>query len=158
LTGLHHARLVNFRPEKVQYEFVSTRLTGEARKRFVIADDAWKKVNSESLWLKGKICEFLCDWGAFLDVSIYREGIAHFLGGVERVFRPIEVFLDDATTASQRTCLLADDTAFVLTAATDGLQQMRGHQLRFLRHTRLRYVQWVNFNRHQITFETLENC
>jgi len=34
---------------------------------------------------------------------------------------------------------------------------MRIHQLRFLYHTRLRYLQWVNFNRHEITFETLKN-
>src|SRR5688500_1733983 len=63
LSGLHHARLVNFRPEKVEYEFVSTKLTAQARKRFAVVDRAWEKVNSESLWLKERLCELLTDWG-----------------------------------------------------------------------------------------------
>src|SRR5437016_3079739 len=50
LLGLHHARLVNLRPEKVEYEFVSTRLTPEKRKQFTVFDGAWQKVNAESLW------------------------------------------------------------------------------------------------------------
>ena len=32
---------------------------------------------------------------------------------------------------------------------------MREHQLRFLKHTPLKFIQWVNFNRHQIEFTTL---
>ena len=134
LSGLHHARLVNFRPEKVQYEFVSTKLTAQARKRFAVVDRAWEKVNSESLWLKEQLCELLTDWGAFLDVCLYREAITHFLGGPERVLRPVEVFVGGAAKAFQRTYMLADDAAFVLTSVTDQLEHMRSHHLRFLHH------------------------
>jgi hypothetical protein len=71
LTGLHHARLVNLRTQKVQYEFISTNLSCEARRRFKVADQRWEKVNAESLWLKEQLCELLTDWGAFLSGSNY---------------------------------------------------------------------------------------
>jgi GxxExxY protein len=157
LSGLHHARVVNLRPEKVEYEFVSTTLTPEERRRLTVTDRAWEKVNSESLWLKEQLCELLTDWGAFLDVSLYREAITHFLGGPDRVFRPVEVLTGETAIASQRTHMLSNDTCFVLTSTIAQLEQMRNHQLRFLHHTPLRYMQWVNFNRHEITFETLKN-
>jgi hypothetical protein len=156
LAGLHHARLVNLRPEKVEYEFISTGLTHEARQRFHIADQAWEKANSESLWLKEALHDLLSDWGAFLEVSLYREAITHFLGGVERVVRPVEVFSNGGSLGFQPMHLLAADTAFVFTGVTDLQQRLRDHQLRFLRHTPLRYIQWVNFNRHNIEFETLK--
>jgi GxxExxY protein len=157
LLGIQHGRLVNLRPEKVEYEFVSTRITGEKRKQFTVVDRSWEKVNSESLWLKEQIRELLSDWGAFLEVSLYREAITYFLGGAERVFRPIEVFMGHGATGSQRAYLLSDDTAFVFTAVTDQLPPMADHIWRFLNHTRLRYLQWVNFNRHEIIFNTFKN-
>jgi GxxExxY protein len=157
LSGLHHARLVNLRPEKVDYEFVSTKLTLEARKRFTVIDRAWEKVNSESLWLKDQTCDLLTDWGAFLDVCLYREAITYFLGGPERVLKPVDVFIGDTRPASQRTHMLNNETGFILTSVSDRLEHMRNHLVRFLHHTPLRYTQWVNFNRHEITFETLKN-
>src|SRR5262245_18774383 len=36
LAGLHHGRLLNLRTERVQFEFVSTRLTHELRRQFSV--------------------------------------------------------------------------------------------------------------------------
>jgi len=38
---------------------------------------------------------------------------------------------------------------------TAGGKSMADHQRRFLKHTPLRALHWVNFNRHQIEFTTL---
>ncbi len=51
--------------------------------------------------------------------------------------------------------LLTDDTAFAFTAVTAEHGSMAEHQLRFLKHTPLRCIQWINFNRHRIEFTTL---
>jgi len=48
LTGLQHGRLVNFRSERVEYEFVSTTLTSEERRRFLVAEREWVEMNAES--------------------------------------------------------------------------------------------------------------
>src|SRR4051794_15317454 len=68
LTGMQHARLVNLRPERVQYEFLSTQLTAEKRRQFTIVDSAWQAVNTQSVWLRERMLALLKDWGAFLEV------------------------------------------------------------------------------------------
>ena len=51
LTGMNHGRLANFRQEKVEHEFLSTRLTPEKRHRIAIHDSNFKIVNAESACL-----------------------------------------------------------------------------------------------------------
>ncbi len=51
--------------------------------------------------------------------------------------------------------LLAADTAFSLTAVTGDTRKVRDHQARFLSHTHLKALHWINFNHHQIQFTTL---
>jgi GxxExxY protein len=155
LTGMQHARLVNFRPEQVEHEFLSTRLTPARRRQFQVVDLDWRTVNPESSWLREKVITVLTDWGAFLEVTIYRDAITHFLGGSERAIRPVPVQSGECLLGQQPVHLLTDDTAFAFTAVTADRSSMAEHQIRFLKHTPLRFVQWVNFNRHQIEFTTL---
>ena len=81
LAGLKHGPLVNFRTERLQHEFVSTTLTPEERRRFSVVEGEWVEMNPASRQFKAKTVELLDDWGAFLDVNLYREALVHFLGG-----------------------------------------------------------------------------
>jgi GxxExxY protein len=155
LTGLHHGRLLNLRPERVEHEFVSTRLTPERRRDFTVQDHRWVEVNPQSKWLKEKMIELLGDWGAYLDLLLYREAVTYFLGGASRVCNRVNIYSGDRLLGSQETYLLTNDTAFELSAVHVAPWNMEEHQRRFLAHTRLRYVQWINFNRSQIEFTTL---
>ncbi len=155
LTGMQHGRLVNLRTDRVEHEFVSTKLTAARRRVFSVVDNEWRDVNTESAWLKTKLAELLQDWGAFLEVSLYREAITWFLGGPSVVCRPVPVLSGSKSIGSQTVHLLTDDTAFALTAVTAARDAMRDHQSLFLRHTPLKCIQWVNFNRHRIEFATL---
>jgi iron complex transport system substrate-binding protein len=155
LTGMQHGRLVNLRTDRVEHEFISTKLTAARRRVFSIVEDEWRGVNTESAWLKSKLLELLQDWGAFLEVSLYREAITWFLGGPSVVCRPVPVLSDTKSIGNQTVHLLTDDTAFAFTAVTTSRDTMRDHQLLFLCHTRLKCIQWVNFNRHRIEFTTL---
>jgi len=155
LTGMQHGRLVNLRTNQVEHEFVSTKLTVERRRAFSVVDNEWRDVNTESAWLKDKLVELLQDWGAFLEVSLYREAITWFLGGPSVVCRPVPVLSGSKSIGNQVVHLLTDDTAFAFTAVTASRDPMRAHQLLFLRHTPLKCIQWVNFNRHRIEFSTL---
>jgi len=155
LTGSQHGKLVNLRPERVQHEFVSTGLTDERRREFSVFDTSWKDVNTESAWLRSKVVDLLRDWGAFLEVALYRDAITHFIGGPEKVVTPVEISSSRGVLGEQDVHLLAPDTAFAISAVTDRIDATRQHQLGFLRHSALRHIQWINMNRHRIEFTTL---
>lgn len=157
LTGMQHGTLVNLRPAKVEHEFVSTRLTAERRRQFSMADTQWQEPNPESAFLKQKMLDLLRDWGAFLEVPLYRDALTFFLGGAATVQQPVEVFSGTRSLGRQTLHLLASDTAFALSAITEEPAQFGAHLVRFLRHTRLRHLQWINLNHHVVEFQTLSN-
>lgn len=78
LATLHHGKLINFRPPSVQYRFVSTKLTPALRHKFIIDDSEWNKSAALAHWLRQTVSDLLCDWGAFLDIDLYRNAIHHF--------------------------------------------------------------------------------
>jgi GxxExxY protein len=155
LTGMRHGRLVNLRPERVQHEFLSTRLTAERRHEFTIDDSDWKCLNPESSVLKDTLVDLLKDWGAFLEAGLYKEAVTHFLGGTEKVVRFVPIVSAGRTIGEQKLHLLNADTAFSFTSVVAKPNSMMEHQRRFLEHTPLRFIQWVNFRRHRIEFRTL---
>jgi GxxExxY protein len=156
LAGLNHGRLVNFRPPRVEHEFVSTRLTPERRRQISIVDTDWHAHSEECGRLRALVVELLEDWGAFLETSLYREAVTHFLGGEDFVIRLVAVHSGSRLIGEQPVHRLNDKAAFAFTAVTREQDSLRDHQLRFLNHTPLEYIQWVNFNHHQIEFRTLE--
>jgi GxxExxY protein len=110
LVGLHHGRLVNFRNERLQHEFVSTTLTLDERRRFRIVDQEWVEMNPASRLLKVKTIELLKDWGAFLDVNLYREALVHFLGGPNSVCKSVGIFSGAKPIGAQNFSMLSSDT------------------------------------------------
>jgi GxxExxY protein len=155
LIGLRHGSLINLRPERVQHEFVSTGLTPEKRRQFAVIEKGWRALDDESKWLKDKTIALLEDWSAFLEISLYRDAIAHFLGGAQTVVKPVPVYSGHRLLGEQPVHLLNSETAFAFTAITGDRSGMEEHQRRFLRHTPLKAVQWINLNHHEIEFRTL---
>lgn len=153
--GLKHSLLVNLRPERVEHEFLSTTLTQAERRRFSLVDAGWRAVNGESGLLREKLGALQEDWGAFLDVNLYREAIAHFFGGAERCVGVVPVYSGERLVGRQAVHFLTQDAAFSFTALPRNRAAMEDHQRRFLKHTPLKFIQWVNFNRHNIEFTTL---
>jgi GxxExxY protein len=157
MAGMRHARLVNFRTERVEHEFISTTLTPEERRRFTVEDRDWIEESDRSRFLKEKTIELLQDWGAFLDVNLYREGLVHFLGGAAAVTRPIEIFRGSRAVGTQRLNLVTDEEGFALTMLPGNSGAMREHLRRLLEHTGLRHIHWINLNRHRVEFATLSS-
>lgn len=155
LAGMKHGRLINFRPDRVQHEYVSTSLDPAERRNVRIADSEWREPNPDNAWLKQKVTELVRDWGAFLETALFREAIIHFLGGQDVAFPEIEILDGPEPLGFQRACLLCPDTALSFTAFARVSEALRSHYSRFLAHTRLQFVQWVNFNRSCIEFRTI---
>ena len=91
LCGLHHGTLLNFRTERVQHEFVSTRLTPVDRQRHEIITRHWKPQTTECERLPSLFIRLLNEWGAFLDPILYRDALTHFLGGEAHVVQAIPI-------------------------------------------------------------------
>jgi hypothetical protein len=155
LAGLQHGRLVNFRTERLQYEFVSTTLNLEERRRFRVVADEWVEKNAASRRLRLKLIELLEDWGAFLDVNLYREGLVYFLGGANSVCKPVEILSGQKVIGTQNLNLLDLNAAFALTMKHRQATFMRDHLDRLLHHTSLKAIPWINLNHHLAEFITL---
>jgi hypothetical protein len=65
------------------------------------------------------------------------------------------VVRDGHPVTTQRVHLLDPTTAFKLTALGSGLDTLEQHLHRFLRHTQLDAIHWVNLHHHDVTFTTL---
>jgi GxxExxY protein len=155
LAGLKHGRLVNLTTDRVQHEFVSTTLTAEERRRFEVVEHEWLESEEKSRLLKVKMIELLADWGAFLDVGLYREALVHFMGGPGVVCQPVHVFSGSRSLGTQNLNLISENMAFALTAKQSDAGAFRHHLTRLLHHTKLESIQWINLNRHLVEFTTL---
>ncbi|VGO18776.1 GxxExxY protein [Pontiella sulfatireligans] len=156
LLGLFHGTLLNFRSQSLQHEFVSTRLTPEKRKQFTIIDSEWELLDSRTQNLQETLLDLLGEWGAFLDTALYTDAVAHFLGGSDRILSPVEVIHRGKVLGVQRVHMLSKGTAYKITAATKNINIYKKDLLRFLAHTHLKSVQWINLNHHNIEFRTLK--
>lgn len=156
LCGLHHATLLNFRPERVEREFVSTRLTHALRQRYEVLIDRFKPLTAACDRMRQILLRCLKEWGAYLDPILYRDAITHFLGGADHVARQVPVRSGDTTIGTQEMRLLADEIAFSVTASIHHPEAVHEHQRRFLRHTPLRALHWINLNHKTIDLRTIE--
>jgi len=155
LAGMRHGRLVNFRTGLIAHEYISTTLTPEERRSFIVEDKEWIEENDRSRLLKNKTVDLLRDWGGFLDGNLYREALIHFLGGASTVNRPVQILSGTRQVGSQNLNMASDDTAFAFTTLQGNSGPMGEHLRRLLGHTPLQRIQWINLNRQQIEFVTL---
>jgi hypothetical protein len=146
---------VNLRPQDVHWEFVSTQLTDTRRREIHVVDIDWQPYNEACRWFRDKMIAMLGDWGAFLESNLYRNGITHFLGGEDQVLRPIPVGCGERIIGEQKVHLLTADTTFAVTAIAGDRLPMQIHLSRFLKHTSLQGIAWVNLNHHEIEFTML---
>ena len=155
LAGQQHGKLVNFRTPSVELRFVSTRLTTKRRKEVSFDHTNFHPATPRGLWFAETIRNIVADWGAFLDVDLYREAIVHLLGGKELVSQSVEIVHDNRSIGMQKVDLLEPDAAFLISSVTQRIQAYCQHLQRLVSHTRLKALYWVNLNHHHIAFRTL---
>ena len=97
----------------------------------------------------------LADWGAFLDVNLYREALLHFTDGPVASARLINLHVDGRIVGTQHMCMLGAGSAWHISTVRGSLEAYRTHLIRLLRHTRLDIMQWINLDQRAVTFQTL---
>lgn len=156
LTGLSHGKLVNVRSPSVQHEFVNSTLTLADRTAFAIDVSAWDSAALGASRLQTLIVALARDFGAGLSLPLYLEAIVHLMGGESAVLREVPIFRDCRQIGCELLPHVASDALFRLTALDDDSRPAFGNHLqRFLRHTPLEVVHWINIHLKTITFTTL---
>lgn len=157
LAELPHGKLVNVRPDLVEHEFVNTSLTRVERTGFTVDDAGWSEWCAEGRRMKDYLLAVLRDWGTALEVPLYTEALTHFLGGEALVAREVDIFWEGRRVGGQTVRLAGPDAAFRITQIS-GREQVRRfeeHLRRFLRHTGLGCLQWINITLHRVMFRTI---
>ena len=155
LAGVHHGLLINFRTSRVEHRYVSTSLNHEARREFHTDVTRWDGEAEEARFLREEMTGLLEDWGLCLEIAAYREALAFLLGGEDRVRCPVPVRSGGNVIGNQALSLLNPHTAYTVTAVGEGKEDYEDHLLRFLRHTTLDCLHWINLDYHEATFITL---
>lgn len=155
LADLNHGSLLNFRPSSVEHEFVSTSLNVEARRRYTLLEDSFTILCPEMRQARERLIHLLDDWGTHLEVAAYREALGYFLCPTDPDKSLVEIHSQAGPIGKQPALMLTPDVSLRVTASRLPLKQMQPHLLRFLSHTRLRGMLWINFNRSKITLTTL---
>lgn len=158
LLGIPRAKLLNFRPAKVQGKILATKLTPELRRRFTVTTERWLDMSPACATLRQTLCDLMEDWGAFLEVALYQEALLHFLGGVGSVQHQVQLRRNDLDLGGQRMLVHAPDLAFRLTAVTEDQQFVESHIRRLLALTCFKAIQWINLNHAQIELITIQKA
>ncbi len=155
LADVPHGKLVNLRPERVSHEFVNNVLARRDRTAFEVVDENW--IDGGGPHLKERMVAALCDWGTALDLGLYEEAATHFCGRTAEPLAEIEIHAQDRRLGMQKVRLADPSTALKITAlGADGLPDFESHARRFLAHTSLRAIQWINITRPVVQFKTLD--
>ncbi len=155
LLELPHGKLVNFRGEHVEHEFVNAPLTHADRIQFDVEASRYSPSATAGPDLSDLFVAILRDWGTGLDLRLYEEALTHFFGGEGLVVRPVDILDGDSRVGAQKLPLLVPDSALRITALNRDVERVEEQLNRFLRHTSLRTIQWVNVARKLVSFRTL---
>ncbi|MBW3597688.1 MAG: GxxExxY protein [Planctomycetes bacterium] len=156
LRGVSHGKLANLRPERVQHEFVNTNLTRADRTGFSVSATGWSDFDGSHRELRAWLEAALRDWGAGLDLALYEQAVIHFFGGKEKAIGLVEVVSRGRRIGFQEVLSTGANAAVQITALpSSGRLGFEDHTRRFLRHTSLTAVQWINITRTEVTFKTI---
>ena len=155
LSTLRHGKLINMRTGSVEYRYVSSQLTEETRRQHSFDMDGWASSDPQAIRLQELLEDLLCDWGAFLEVQLYRDALIHFLGGTDQVVKPIAIQDGNRLIGMQKMSLVAENVAFHLSAIKTHQASYQTHMSRLLEHSSLKKIHWINFKGSEIQFKTL---
>ncbi|MGI9430201.1 MAG: GxxExxY protein [Bythopirellula sp.] len=157
LTGLRHGKSISFGGETVEHEFVNCHETSEHRRSFQLDCMRWPSSSAKGREFQDTVVDLLRDWGTGLDRGLYIDAITHFLGGSDRVQRPVDTLWSGIVVSRQKTNLVADDTGFEITCLrkSPDLASYEQHLIRFLQSTALERMYWVNIVSGTVTFVLL---
>jgi GxxExxY protein len=155
LAELPHGKLVNMRPDVVEHEFVNTTLRLADRRQFSVLDDGTCDSTPELRRVKDLFLAMVSDWGTGLELPLYTEAMTELLGG-EQLIQEIEIVSGSRVAGTQEVRLASPDVALKIASIDEsGRDRFAEHAQRFIQHTRLAAMLWINVSLHEVTFRTI---
>ena len=152
LTNTSRGKLINFRPAKVESQFVNVTLETSERQRFAIKSKDWKGPSDYDQLIESLVL----DWGTGLDQAHYTEAIIHSLGGPEAVIRQLPMRVDGESIGNQRFHLLGETAAFrITTFQKPSVQPYEVSLHKLLIPSPLDHIHWVNITHHEMILTTI---
>ena len=151
LTGARHGKIINFRPESVEHEFVNATMSREQRTAFGVSNSRWRGPSG----LREQFESVVRDWGTGLCTSLYVEVAQSFLGGADQTQTRIPVFSGGAEIGHRKVRLSGQDSLLKITTLEGDRSSFELHARRFLGHTSMARIDWINVSRDFVTFESL---
>ncbi len=155
LREANHGKLINFRPAQVESRFINTTLTLPERRQFEVHTRAWQERDQTDRIFRENLLAMLEDWGGWLDVALYTEALIHFAGGEAQVVQLVPLVRSSVSLGKQHFNLLNAETAFRVTALTEGMEDYQRQLRCLLGASPLRAIQWINLARKQVQFTSL---
>jgi GxxExxY protein len=155
LREANHGKLINFRPAQVESRFINTTLTLQERRHFEVQTRTWQERDQADRIFRENVIARLEDWGCWLDVALYTEALVHLAGGETQVVELVPLVRSNVSLGKQHFNLLNAETAFRVTALTEGMEDYQRHLRCLLGASPLRAVQWVNLARKRVQFTSL---
>lgn len=141
LTNTQHGKVINFRPDSLEWRFVSTSLTLNQRRRYYLNTDNWISCTAYP-HLPDLISELLDDWGAYLEIQLYKEAILFFMG------------LPTGTCPQRFTPLTPDSTLHVTGLSRKKPAYLKNLQ-KYINASAYQKIEWINFDQNKIEICTL---
>ena len=142
LTDTRHGKIINFRPDSLEWRFISTSLTFDHRRSYNLKTDHWISNHPATAQLPDLLSELLNDWGAYLDLQLYKEAVLFFMG-----HSPEE--------ASKRFCPLSPETLIHFTALSRKKSTYQKNLQKYLHASPYQQIDWINFDQNQIELHSL---
>ena len=98
----------------------------------------------------------LNEWGAYLDGSLYNSALIHFLDGSNNIVFQVAMIFENKVVGKQKMQLLDDRTIFHLSSINKALKGYEKNIKRLIKYADIKTVQWINFNKNNITLKTIE--
>lgn len=154
LCNARNGKLINLRTERVDVRFVNTTLDQHQRKTISLKFDDWKALSPTEKFFEEMLCSLFHDWGAGLEISLYREALVHLLGGEDTVTRPLPLTRNNIPLGYQNFDLILPDCAFVLSAVKHQKKQFI-HLKSLLHSSPLKTLHWINIHGQKLECTTL---
>jgi GxxExxY protein len=157
LVDIRRVKLINFRPSRVVGELIFNPVTKPSRCCATYVTDSFTPKTSGCEQLLQHVKDLVRDWGTHLSCRLYNEALVHFFGGEMRCVERVDVGDAQEYLGTHLVQSHAVGYSFVVTGLTIRIREYQMHLQRLLNHMDLFGIQWINFNRSEVTFTTLLN-
>jgi GxxExxY protein len=156
LQNVRLVKLINFGERQVIGKLLSNALYERERYNFILKTQNMRFFTQHCERLVDYLRKLICDWGTHLSNRLYNQALVDHFGGEAHCVHRIEIENNLRILGSHSVQLHSEDYAFVVTSLSHDHSSYHQYLNALLAHSKLKGIQWINFNRSEVEVTTLE--